>query len=71
MDDAMIVTMDRAGRLVVPKAIRESYLQEMNDFCEALNKGCMRNRVDYIRMDTSQPLDVALSSYLASRIGKI
>jgi AbrB family looped-hinge helix DNA binding protein len=24
MDDAMIVTMDRAGRLVVPKSIRES-----------------------------------------------
>lgn len=57
--------------LMNPKAIRDSYLKEMNGFCEALNAGCMRNRVDYVRLDTSQNLDVALSSYLASRIGRI
>ncbi|RME88105.1 MAG: DUF58 domain-containing protein, partial [Planctomycetota bacterium] len=57
--------------LVQPNAVRATYLKELETFCEGLKAGCMRNRVDYVRMDTSKPLEIALSSYLASRLGKM
>ncbi|RME03915.1 MAG: DUF58 domain-containing protein [Planctomycetota bacterium] len=56
--------------LANPKAVRQSYLEELQRFCEELKNGCMRNRIDYTRLDTSQDLSIALSSYLAARIGK-
>jgi uncharacterized protein (DUF58 family) len=53
--------------VVDPIAIRKAYLGELEAFMEAIRRGCRTNRIDYVLMDTSQPLDVALSSYLATR----
>jgi uncharacterized protein (DUF58 family) len=56
-----------APEVVDPIAIRRAYLEELESFLEKVRRGCRVNRVDYVLMDTSKPLDVALSSYLATR----
>lgn len=53
--------------LVDPKDLRESYLAELGAFQESLRKGCLRHRIDYVRMTTDTPLDAALIQYLGRR----
>ncbi len=50
-----------------PAALRAQYIKELNAFTQRLRRGCLRNGADFVEIDTSTPLDVALSSYLASR----
>lgn len=50
-----------------PRALREGYLESVGRFLERVRKGCAAVRADYQLIRTSQPLDAALSSYLASR----
>ena len=50
-----------------PRDLREAYLAEINAHIEELRGGCRKNGIDYVQMLTSEPLDVALSSYLALR----
>ena len=52
--------------LAEPRALRKAYLQEFNAFLHEVKQGCRAQRIDYVEMRTDQPLDVALSSYLAS-----
>ncbi len=51
----------------VPSAIRESYLQELNNFCSSCRKQCWNGGIDYHLLNTSEPMDSALSSYLMRR----
>ena len=53
--------------LADPSALRDAYLAEVDAFQERIRKGCLRQRVDYVKLVNDQPLDVALSSYLAAR----
>ncbi len=53
--------------LVEPRALRKAYLREFEKFLRRVKRGCRLHRIDYVEMRTDQPLDVALSSYLASR----
>ena len=46
----------------------EQYLAELNGHLDGIRTECLNSRVDYQRLSTSQPLDVALSSYLATRM---
>ncbi|HVY60207.1 MAG TPA: VWA domain-containing protein, partial [Planctomycetota bacterium] len=55
--------------LIDPIAIRKSYLDELHRYLEALRKGCRTNKIDYVPIDTSMPLDIALTGYLATRSG--
>jgi uncharacterized protein (DUF58 family) len=50
-----------------PAALRLQYLKELDGFTRTLKHGCLANGADFVPLDTSMPLDVALSSYLASR----
>lgn len=56
--------------LADPKALRDAYLAEVEEFAMAIHKGCLGQRVDYERVVTSKPLDVVLSSYIASRAAR-
>jgi hypothetical protein len=56
--------------LVDPKSLREAYLKEINTFQEVIRKGCLAQKVDYVLLTTDQPLDVALSTYLAARAAR-
>lgn len=51
----------------VPKAIRATYLEELEKFCRLCRKQCQIHGIAYQRLNTAEPLDVALSSYLTKR----
>jgi len=53
--------------LVEPRALRQRYLEEVAGFQTSLKKGCRNLMADYVLMNTEEPLDVALSAYLATR----
>jgi hypothetical protein len=53
--------------LVDPKSLREAYLREITTYNETIRKNCLAQRIDYVRLVTDQPMDVALSGYLAAR----
>ena len=59
---------DYPKQLIDPRSLRKAYLAEVNQFCEELRKGCVRQMVDYVRISTDQDLDVELTKYLASRL---
>jgi uncharacterized protein (DUF58 family) len=57
--------------LTEPRALRKAYLEEFNRFLREVKQGCRALRIDYVEMRTDQPLDIALSSYLASRMTRM
>lgn len=56
----------RPDVVVEPRAIRTAYLNQINGFIHRLKKECRMHQISYVTMRTDQPLDVALSSFLAS-----
>lgn len=57
--------------LADPPALRQAYLEEMESFQAELRRTCRNNRIDYVRIHTGEKLDVALTSYIASRAGRL
>ncbi len=57
----------RETYITSPAAIRSSYLENLQKYLDYCKKQCQRSGVDYCLLNTSQPLDVALSSYIARR----
>ena len=53
--------------LVEPRALRKAYLAEFERYLHRLKRGCRMHRIDHVLLRTDQSLEVALSSYLASR----
>ncbi|HEB54145.1 MAG TPA: DUF58 domain-containing protein [bacterium] len=53
-----------------PKSLRDAYLAEVNAFAEEIRRGCLGQRIDYVRIDTKNPLDVVLTSYLSARAAR-
>jgi uncharacterized protein (DUF58 family) len=53
--------------VVEPRALRRAYLRQFGQYLRQLRRGCRAHGIDYVQMRTDQPLDLALSSYLASR----
>ena len=56
--------------LADPRSLRDAYLQEIDAFQQEIRRGCLAQRIDYIKLVTDQPLDVVLSSYLAARAAR-
>ena len=56
--------------LVDPRSLRDAYLAEINAFQEQIRKGCLSQRIDYVRVVNSQTLDVVLTSYLTARAAR-
>ncbi len=52
------------------RTLRKAYLAEFNKFILQVKQGCRSQQADYVLMRTDQPLDVALSAYLASRLAR-
>lgn len=62
--------LEALGEVVCdPGALRRAYLEELDKFTGEIRHGCRQDRIDYVMLDTSVPLDVALTSYLATRSG--
>ena len=60
-NDAEIIT--------TPQAIRESYLNNFNDFLDTYRIALRQADIDYNIITTATPIDLALASYLAKRQG--
>jgi len=67
-DVTMFDGMEDAGKLLTePRALRESYLEQLRDFTDGLKKMCRGMNIDFSRMNSGEPLDVSLSAFLANR----
>lgn len=53
-----------------PQAIRRAYLQELAAFCNTLEQGCRRERIDYFLTPTDQPVEAVLTRVLGVRQSK-
>ena len=53
--------------LVEPRGLRKAYLAEFQRYLRRLKEGCRTEQIDYVSLPTDSSLEVALSSYLASR----
>jgi len=56
--------------LTDPRSLRMAYLVEFAAFQKQVRTGCRALGIDYFEMRTDQPMDVALSTYLASRMAR-
>jgi uncharacterized protein (DUF58 family) len=52
---------------VHPELFRKEYQQRLTEFCRRLEAQCVKLEVDYQRLRTDAPLDVALIAYLERR----
>jgi uncharacterized protein (DUF58 family) len=50
-----------------PRALREGYLEALNEFLNQTKKACGRLSIDYMQVRTSEHLDAVLAKFLASR----
>jgi len=57
--------------LADPRSLRRAYLEEFNQFLHAVQSGCRGAQVEYRQLTTDQPVDVALSSFLNSRMHRV
>lgn len=53
--------------LAEPAAVRTAYLRELAGLTLTLDRGLRGAGIDYVQLDSSQPLDFALLAYLAAR----
>jgi uncharacterized protein (DUF58 family) len=53
-----------------PVALRRAYLDEVAGFERRIRRACQRNRVDYVPLDTAEPLGTVLAAYLAKRAAR-
>jgi uncharacterized protein (DUF58 family) len=67
-DVTMFEGLEEAGKLLTePRALRDSYLEQLREFTDGLKKLCRGMNIDYVRMNSGEPLDVTLSTFLANR----
>lgn len=71
-DVTLFKGMEEMGDLLTePRALRQGYLEQLELFTEQLKKLCRGMNIDFHRMNTSEPLDVTLSGFLATRAATI
>ena len=57
--------------LVDPPGLRQAYLAEFEAFLKSVRQGCHARNIDYLQLRTDQPLDIALSRFLAARMNRV
>ncbi len=50
-----------------PRALRDGYLEALNEFLTNTKRACGRLSIDYTQVRTSEPLDAVLAKFLARR----
>jgi len=71
-DATLFKGLEQMGELLTePRALREGYLRQLELFTDELRKTCRGMHIDFTRMNSSEPLDVSLSGFLAARAATI
>lgn len=64
------IEMETTTEMVtLPDALRQNYLKQLNAFISRYKAECLSYDIDYVLLNTSKPLDLALMGYLAKRSG--
>ncbi|MFW6169054.1 MAG: DUF58 domain-containing protein, partial [Planctomycetota bacterium] len=64
--------LERMPRVTAdPRSLRGAYVKEIEEHLRRLRTGCRAMGVDYQQLRTDQPFDIALSHYLAARMGRV
>jgi uncharacterized protein (DUF58 family) len=67
-DTTLFKGLEELGEMLTePRALRAGYIEQLNLHSAALQKLCRGMRVDFTRMNSGEPLDTALSGFLATR----
>ena len=53
--------------LTDPRHIKFDYIKEVSSFCNNYKIECEKNKIDYIRINTSDSLEKSLIEYLIKR----
>jgi len=60
--------LENEGEIITqPARVRASYLKELQKFIDTVKGACMKNRVDYVLVNTAHPIEQVLSGYLMQR----
>jgi uncharacterized protein (DUF58 family) len=60
--------MENNERLQIdPVSVRDSYLEQIEQFIESYRRACAESNIDYVFTDTSVPYDFMLTRYIAKR----
>jgi uncharacterized protein (DUF58 family) len=71
-DVTLFKGLEQMGELLTePRALRQGYLEQLAGFTDALKRMCRALHIDFARFSSSDSLDVALSSFLATRAASI
>jgi uncharacterized protein (DUF58 family) len=71
-DVTLFKGLEEMGELLTePRSLRQGYLAELGAFTDRLKKMCRGMHIDYTRINSGEPLDVALSGFLATRAAGI
>ena len=67
-DEAIFKDMETGEEITtVPWQIKKAYSESFKEFTSKLSLDCHQSRIDYHILDTSQPFDTALYTFLAKR----
>jgi uncharacterized protein (DUF58 family) len=67
-DSARFVDMETQAEMhIIPEFVRQEYCRIFKNQINEFEKECLKDRMDYSQIDTSQPLDHALFTYLLRR----
>lgn len=70
-DVTLFKGLEEAGELLTePRALRAGYLEQLALFTEKLSRACRGLNIDFARLNSGESLDIALSQYLADRMGR-
>ena len=53
-----------------PRSLKQQYLDEMTSHTEQVKRGCRQHKIDFMQLVTDESLAIALSTYLATRMGR-
>ena len=68
-ENVNFIDMENEDRLTVDtRQIRKDYTKSFEKFCSYYKNKCLRNKIDYVKLNTTDSLDISLMQYLIKRI---
>jgi uncharacterized protein (DUF58 family) len=71
-DVTLFKGLEEAGELLTePQSLRAGYLEQLRIFTDELKKLCRGMNIDFTQINSGEPLDLSLSTFLATRAASI
>ena len=67
-DNINFIDLENDEKLIVDsRQIKSNYNKAFNKFCSYYKNQCLKNNIDYVSLNTTDPLDISLMQYLTKR----